>query len=85
MSKATVVASEEYNINSQAINIIDGSNRTDLNDCDCCYASNGSGNGWLHVDLGAVYPVAVIEIFGRTDGKCNLVHYWSFHSEVKVF
>lgn len=72
MSRATVTASEEYDINSRAINVIDGSNRTDFDNCNCCYASNGTGKGWLRVDLRAIYPVAVIEIFGRTDSKCNL-------------
>lgn len=73
MSSVTATSSSVHDTHGPE-KAIDGNERTDFDDCNCCFASNGHEAPWLHLDLNARYTVARIVIWGRTDSK-HIVNY----------
>lgn len=51
-----------------ASNVIDGSLRQDLDDCDCCAAMNSTGTNWIQIDVKRHVLIKYIQVLGRTDG-----------------
>ena len=48
--------------------VIDGSNRTDADNCLCCTAIKRPA--WIAIDLLQPYPLTRIQVIGRTDKGC---------------
>ncbi|XP_053400634.1 multiple epidermal growth factor-like domains protein 10 [Mercenaria mercenaria] len=51
----------------KAESAVDGNTRTDASACDCCAATKHTYSPWFQIDLGKLFRIAYIVIFGRTD------------------
>lgn len=49
--------------------VVDGIFGPDPETCDCCGETVYSERSWWSVDLGQIYSLRIIEIYGRSDGR----------------
>lgn len=46
---------------------VDGNLTTDAERCTCCAATVTTDYPWFEIDLGSIYRIAIITLYGRTD------------------
>lgn len=59
---------------------VDGKDGPDPETCDCCSTTENSAISWWRVDMGGMYPVKEVMVYGRKDGM--ILYSQFYHSHV---
>jgi hypothetical protein len=72
----TMSSTSNYNVPEtswNSSNAVDNVYLGDPNTCRCCASTLGTESPWIQLDLGRIYRVSVIKIFGRFDEGVRLI------------